>query len=157
MKPTTCLMVTLFVILWIVACLRAERPKRDVAAAKGFFTKAMKKHGTPRVITLDAYAASRRAIMELQSVGTLARRVVMWSSKYLNDVAEQDHRHIEQRVRAMLVFRRFETVAITISGIELVEKIRKRTNRYSKPEAELIVFGVTPGKLPLDAETLLVT
>jgi transposase-like protein len=31
--------------------------RRDVAAAKRFFSKAMKKHGTPRVITLDAYAA----------------------------------------------------------------------------------------------------
>jgi transposase-like protein len=60
--------------------------RRDVAAAKRFFSKAMKKHGTPRVITLDAYAASHRAITELQSAGTLARRVVIRSSKYLNNV-----------------------------------------------------------------------
>lgn len=100
--------------------------RRDVAAAKRFFSKAMKKHGTPRVITLDAYAASHRAITELQSAGTLARRVVIRSSKYLNNVVEQDHRHIKQRVRAMLGFRRFETAAITISGIELAEKIRKQ-------------------------------
>jgi transposase-like protein len=46
--------------------------RRDVAAAKRFFSEAMKKHGTPRVITLDAYAASHRAIRELQSVGTIA-------------------------------------------------------------------------------------
>jgi transposase-like protein len=39
---------------------RCER--RDVEAAKRFFSKAMKQHGTPRVITLDAYAASHRAI-----------------------------------------------------------------------------------------------
>jgi transposase-like protein len=43
--------------------------RRDVAAAKRFFSKAMKKHGTPRVITLDAYAASHRAITELKSAG----------------------------------------------------------------------------------------
>src|SRR5246127_2463318 len=49
--------------------------RRDVAAAKRFFSKAMKKHGTPRVITLDAYAASHRAITELKSAGTIARRV----------------------------------------------------------------------------------
>jgi transposase-like protein len=30
--------------------------KRDVAAAKRFFGKAMKNHGPPRAITLDAYA-----------------------------------------------------------------------------------------------------
>jgi transposase-like protein len=54
--------------------------RRDVAAAKRFFIKAMKKHGTPRVITLDAYAASHRAITELKSVGTIARRVGIRSS-----------------------------------------------------------------------------
>jgi transposase-like protein len=100
--------------------------RRDVVAAKRFFSKAMKKYGTPRVITLDAYAASHRAIMELKSVGTIARRVGIRSSKYLNNVVEQDHRRIKQRVRAMLGFKRLETAAITISGIELAEKIRKQ-------------------------------
>jgi transposase-like protein len=47
-------------------------------------------------------------------------------SKYLNNVVEQDHRHIKQRVRAILGFRRFETAVITIMGIELAEKIRKQ-------------------------------
>ncbi|HTF68297.1 MAG TPA: DDE-type integrase/transposase/recombinase [Edaphobacter sp.] len=55
-----------------------------------------------------------------------APRVVIRSSKYLNNVVEQDHRHIKERVRAMLGSRRFETAAITISGIELAEKIRKQ-------------------------------
>jgi transposase-like protein len=100
--------------------------RRDVAAAKRFFSKAMKKHGTPRVITLDAYAASHRAITELQSVGTIAHRVRIRSSKYLNNVVEQDHRRIKQRVRPMLGFKRFDTATITISGIELAEKIRKQ-------------------------------
>jgi transposase-like protein len=99
--------------------------RRDVAAAKRFFIKAMKKHGTPRVITLDAYAASHRAITELKSVGTIARRVGIRSSKYLNNIVEQDHRRIKQRIRPMLGFKRFETAAVTISGIELAEKIRK--------------------------------
>ena len=39
--------------------------RRDVAAAKSFFRKSMENHATPRVITLDAYAASHRAIREL--------------------------------------------------------------------------------------------
>jgi transposase-like protein len=100
--------------------------QRDVPAAKRFFNKAMKKHGTPRVITLDAYAASHRGITELQSAGTLARWVVIQSGRYLNNAVEQDHRHIKQRVQAMLGFKRFETAAITISGIELAEKVRKQ-------------------------------
>ena len=37
--------------------------RRDFAAAKAFFRKTMKHNGTPRVITLDAYAASHRAFV----------------------------------------------------------------------------------------------
>jgi transposase-like protein len=69
--------------------------RRDVAAAKRFFSKAMKKQGTPQVITLDAYATSHRAITELQSEGTTAHRVGIRSCKYLNNVVEQDHRRIK--------------------------------------------------------------
>lgn len=100
--------------------------RRDVAAAKRFFSKAMRKHGTPQVITLDAYAASHRAITELKSLETTARHVGIRSSKYLNNVVEEDHRRIKQRIRPMLGFKRFETATITISGIELVEKVRKQ-------------------------------
>jgi transposase-like protein len=99
--------------------------KRDVAAAKRFFRKAMKNQATPRVITLDAHAASQRAITELKSAGTMPHRVRIRSSKYLNNIVEQDYRRIKQRIRPMLGLKRFETAAITISGIELAEKIRK--------------------------------
>jgi transposase-like protein len=106
--------------------------RRDIAAAKRFFRQAMKNHATPRVITIDAYAASHRAITELKSAGTIARRVRIRSSKYLNNVVEQDHRRIKQRTRPMLGFKRFETAAITISGIELAEKIRKHQFKTGK-------------------------
>jgi len=96
----------------------------------------MKKHGTPRVITLNAYAASHRAITELQSVGTIARRVGIRSCKYLNNVVEQDHRRIKQRVRPMLGFQRFDTATITISGIELAEKIRNSNSRSGPCRAD---------------------
>ena len=106
--------------------------RRDVAAAKHFFRKAMKNNGTPRVITLDAYAASHRAITELKSAGTMPHRVRIRSSKYLNNVVEQDHRRIKHRIRPMLGFKRFEAAAITISGIELAEKIRKHQFKTGK-------------------------
>ena len=56
----------------------------------------------------------------------LPRRVQVRSCKYLNNVIEQDHRRIKQRVRPMLGFSRFETAAVTIRGIELAEKIKKQ-------------------------------
>ncbi len=70
---------------------------RDVNAAKHFFRQAMKSVGPPRVITLDAYAASHRAVRELKAEGRLPRRVRVRSSKYLNNRIEQDHRCIKQR------------------------------------------------------------
>jgi transposase-like protein len=74
------------------------------------------------VITLDGYAASRRALAILKNAGMLPRRVQMRSCKYLNNVIEQDVRRIKQRVRPMLGFNRFETAARDDSGIESAEK-----------------------------------
>ena len=44
------------------------------------------------------YAASHRAIRELKSTGRICRRVRVRSSKYLNNVVEQDHRRLKQRI-----------------------------------------------------------
>ena len=64
--------------------------RRDVATAKRFFSHATRQHGAPRVITLDGYAASHRAVAQLKEVGTLPRRVRIRSSQYLNNIVEQD-------------------------------------------------------------------
>jgi putative transposase len=40
--------------------------RRDIAAEKCFFTKAINHHGTPEKITVDGYAATRTAIGELK-------------------------------------------------------------------------------------------
>ena len=40
--------------------------RRDMAAATRFFSKAIKQHGVPRVITLDGYAASHQAVVKLE-------------------------------------------------------------------------------------------
>ncbi len=47
------------------------------------------------------------------------------SSKYLNNLIEQDHRGIKSRTRPMLGFKTFTTAATTIAGIELLHRIRK--------------------------------
>ena len=83
--------------------------RRDMAAAKRFFSLAVRNNGSPRVITLDGYAASHLAVAKLKAAGTLPRRVRVRSCKYLNNVVEQDHRRTKQRIRPMLGFKRFET------------------------------------------------
>jgi transposase-like protein len=100
--------------------------RRDVAAAKAFFRKAIKTRGcAPRTITLDGYAASHRAVREMKADGTLPDDTKLRSSKYLNNLIEQDHRGVKLRLRPMLGFKRFSTAAITIAGIELLRRIHK--------------------------------
>ena len=62
---------------------------------------------------------------EMKETGELPGRVKLRSSQYLNNLVEQDHRRIKQRLRPMLGFKRFDHAAVTIGGIELAEKIKK--------------------------------
>jgi transposase-like protein len=90
---------------------------RDIAAAKRFFKKAIEGHGTPDKITLDGYVATDTAVQELKESATLPINVCVRTSKYLNNLIEQDHRRVKQRVYPMLGFKRFGNAAVTISGI----------------------------------------
>ena len=47
------------------------------------------------------------------------------SCQCLNNIVEQDHRRIKARVHPMLGFKNFRYAAVTISGIELAQKIKK--------------------------------
>ena len=106
--------------------------KRDVNAAKAFLCKAMKGQRVPTKITLDAYAASHRAVADLKDAGELPKRVVLRSSKYLNNLIEQDHRRIKQRLRPMLGLKSFRTARVVIGGIELAERIKKGQFKIGK-------------------------
>ncbi len=100
--------------------------RRDVVPAKAFFRKAIKSHGLlPRTITLDGYAASHRAVREMKGTGELPDDTTLRSSKYLNNLIEQDHRGVKLRIGPMLGFKLFRTAAITIAGIELLRRIQK--------------------------------
>lgn len=101
-------------------------PRRNVAAAKAFLRKASKSQGAPpSSITLDRYAASLRAVREMQDRGELPTDVKLRSSKYLNNIIEQDHRNVKTRIGPMLGFKRFTYAATTLAGIELTHRIRK--------------------------------
>jgi transposase-like protein len=101
-------------------------PIRDVAAAKAFFRKALATQGrAPVSITLDGYAASHRAVRELPLESACWKRVKLRSSKYLNNMIEQDHRGVKSRTGPMLGFKVFDNAVITIAGVELQHRIRK--------------------------------
>jgi transposase-like protein len=101
-------------------------PRRNLSSAKAFFRKAICSQGrSPLSITLDGYAASHRAVRELQQQGRLAGPTKLRSSKYLNNLIEQDHRNIKSRLSAMLGLKSFASAAVTIRGVELMHRIRK--------------------------------
>jgi putative transposase len=100
--------------------------RRDVAAVKALFQKAIKSQGrTPHTITLDGYAASHRAVHEIKHDGLLPGGTKRRSSKYLNNLIEQDHRHIKSRINVMLGFKRFKNATVIIGGIDLMHLIHK--------------------------------
>jgi IS6 family transposase len=100
--------------------------KRDVGAAKAFFRKAIESQGSaPRTITLDGYVASHRAVREMKIDGQFPPDTKVRSSKYLNNLIEQDHRGVKLRIGPMLGFKCFTTEAIVIAGIELLRRIYK--------------------------------
>jgi len=105
---------------------------RDGNAAKTFLRKAMTGQRIPTKITLDAYAASQRAVGDLKGNGELPKRVRVQTSKYLNNTIEQDHWRVKQRLGPMLGLRSFRTAAIVIGGFELAEKIKKGRFKIGK-------------------------
>ncbi len=60
-------------------------------------------------------------------------------SPYLNNVVEQDHRRIRQRLRPMLQFQRFHHARRVVAGIELAAKIRKDQYDFSGLGAQPLV------------------
>src|SRR4051812_8858805 len=80
--------------------------KRDAAAAKRFFRKALGQPHTvnPRTITVDKNAAYPAAVSAMKREGELWRFSRLRQVKYLNNIVEQDHRRIKRLVRPGLGF-----------------------------------------------------
>ena len=65
------------------------------------------------------------------------------SSKYLNNIIEQDHRAIKARIGPMLGFKRFRRAKVTIAGIELLHRIRKNQFELSKLQIQTNTAATT--------------
>jgi transposase-like protein len=102
-------------------------PKRDAAAARRFFRKALKQAHTvnPRTITVDKNAAYPIATKAMKRNVELWRFAKLRQVKFLNNIVEQDHRRIKRLVRPGLGFKSFTSAAQTVAGYETMAMIRK--------------------------------
>ena len=93
----------------------------------GVFRECVVRPGVPwpRKINLDGNSATHRALRLLGEEDARWRTVEIRSSRYLNNVVEQDHRAIKRRCASMLGLKSFCSAAITLAGIELAHRIRK--------------------------------
>ena len=111
--------------------------KRDMAAAKRFFNKAMGANGDPEKVAMDKSGANKAAIDAINAgrdVPILVRQV-----KYLNNIVEQDHRAIKRVTRPMLNFKSFRCASSVLAGIELMHMIRK--GQYAIDGADAMTFA----------------
>ena len=112
--------------------------KRDAAAAKRFFRKALAglNNPQPRVINVDKNPAYVPAVTELQSEGVLRQRCRLRRCKYLNNIVEQDHRTVKKRVWLAKGYGSFHSAWRTIRGVEAVHLIRKgRVRRVARQDS----------------------
>src|SRR5215510_7241009 len=109
-----------------------QTAKRDAAAAKRFFRKALRSFSNPvpRVINVDKNPAYPAAVEGLKQEGVLPRRVRLRQCKYLNNVVEQDHRTVKKRTWLAKGYGSFSTAWRTLQGIEAVNMIRKGRVRW---------------------------
>jgi transposase-like protein len=77
----------------------------------------------------------------LKAEGVLRAQKLVRTNKRLNNLIEQDHRKAPQRYYSMLRFKTFGNAQVTLSGIELANKIKKGqfdTSEITRPGAMIL-------------------
>ena len=103
--------------------------KRDRSAALKFFRKAIGSNGLPHTVTIDKSGANNAALERLNLLFLMSSLCFLFITirqiKYLNNIIEQDHRHIKRITKPMLGFKSFAAAKATIAGIELHHMLKK--------------------------------
>lgn len=112
---------------------------RDEAAARAFFTKAIKLHGVPEKVTIDKSGANNAGLNTINFqlvlfafLGCSFMQINIRQIKYLNNIIEQDHRFIKRITKPMMGFKAFNSAKSTIAGIELWRMLKKGQHIESK-------------------------
>ncbi|MFT7107278.1 MAG: putative transposase [Yoonia sp.] len=102
--------------------------RRDKAATRRFFKRAISTNSVPDRVAIDKSGAN---LVGLESVNVIlkftgSRSIIkILQVKYLNNIVEQDHRFIKRITPPMLGFKAFYSADATLAGIETAHTIHK--------------------------------
>ena len=99
--------------------------KSDNKAARSFFRKAIGYSGRPQKVTIDKSGSNNAALRSLNIRLKEKDEIDSQHVKYLNNIAEQDHRFIKKITRPTLGFKSYSSANATLLGIELHHMLHK--------------------------------
>jgi transposase-like protein len=112
--------------------------RRNLAAAKRFLHRALKRHGRPEWIVIDGSQTNRATIFSCSTTNRLQDRsrrkpkpIRIRQSAHLNNRIEQDHQAFKRRVRSMTGFKAINSARAILGGIEMVHMMRKGQAKYA--------------------------
>ena len=94
-------------------------PRRDIAAARKFFSKAIAGHGEPEEVVTDRAAALANVIEELLP------QAMHNTTKYANNRVECDHGRLKARLRPMRGLKTDRTARVVIAGHAFIQNLRR--------------------------------
>ena len=101
----------------VIDVLVAE--KRDMAATRRFFTRALEHRPSPTEVTTDRAAAYPRVLDELVPA---ARHV---TEQYANNAIEADHGRLKSRLRPMRGLKQLRCARVISAGHAFIQNIRR--------------------------------
>ncbi|KFM95755.1 IS6 family transposase [Bacillus clarus] len=108
------------------------RKTRDHQATYAFMKRLVKAFGEPTVLTTDKAPALLCAFNKLKEQG-FYRRTTHCTVKHLNNLIEQDHRHVKRRFAKSTGFQSLRHTSRTLKGIETVHALYKQKRSLQQP------------------------
>jgi putative transposase len=109
--------------------------KRDRGAALRFLEKALQNQVEPTLINIDKSGANQAGINDYND--NHGSNIEIRQVKFMNNIVEADHGRIKRRIRSMRGFKSFWCARIILTGIELIQMIRKGQMKMRRGQCAL--------------------
>lgn len=87
-------------------------------SAQKILNKAIENNEKPTLINIDKSGTNYSAIKTYNKRSCYSKYIRIRQCKYLNNIVEQDHRHIKRRIVSGGAFKELESAQRTLSGID---------------------------------------